>query len=126
MYPGSFQIMLKVPSNCSLLTLHLQVWEGLPHYWWVEMEGQPSNVVSLHMLGCREGVCYHLEKMKFSQLPAQLFFFFFLHCPCRCFAVPLCNLSMLYFRLSTKIFPGLDEDKATFLCGVGCSRLAIV
>ena len=90
------------------------------------MEVQPSNVVSLHMLGCREGACYHLEKMKFSQLLAQLlhfFFFFFWHCPCRYLFV---TAPMLCFGLSTKIFPGLDEDKATFLCGVGCSGLAIV
>lgn len=88
------------------------------------MEVQPSNVVSLHMLGCREGVCYHLEKMKFSQLPAQLFFFYIALADVLLYL--FVTSPMLYFRLSTKIFPGLDEDKATFLCGVGCSRLAIV
>ena len=91
------------------------------------MEVQPSNVVFLHMLGCREGAYYHLEKMKFSQLPAQLFFFFFFDIALADVLLYLFVTSpMLYFRLPTKIFPGLDEDKATFLCGVGCSRLDIV
>lgn len=90
------------------------------------MEVQPSNVVSLHMLGCREGACYHLEKVKFSQLLAQLHFFFFGIALADVLQYLFVTSPMLCFRLPTKIFPGLDEDKATFLCGVGCSGLAIV
>ena len=119
-------MMLKVLSNCSVLTLRLQVWEGLPHYWWVEMEVQPSNLVSLHMLGCREGACYHLQKMKFSQLRVQHFFFFFDVALADVLQYLFVTSPMLCFKLPTKIFPVLDEDKATLLCGVGYSRLAIV
>lgn len=44
--------------------------KSCPH-WWVKLEVQSSQVVSIHTLGGKKGACEHMEGNKFSQLSIQ-------------------------------------------------------